>query len=155
MRLRGLPALHRVAMVSVRQPVAGHVRHAGEGDGHHRLRGVRALRRPGALPQAPHPVSTHRVFVYVLFVCVCVFSFRPYLDLCGDGARSVHVVFQQSSAVFSHSLTRLHLGAAHCNQTICFGGSFFFFFLFSELCAQTAGIQTTQIFNVFVGVCVL
>lgn len=65
--LCGLSALHGLGGLSVGQFVAGHLCHAGQGDGHHRVRRVRALRRPGALPQASHQVS-HQAFVYVLFL---------------------------------------------------------------------------------------
>lgn len=87
--LRWLSALHGVGGVSARQFVAGHLCHAGQGDRHHRVRSVRVVRRPGALPQASHLVSTQCFcFVYVLFILF----FFSYLDLCGNGLLSMHTL---------------------------------------------------------------
>ncbi len=96
--LWGLPALHGVGSVPARQFVAGHLCHAGQGDGHHCVRSVCALRRPGALPQAPHLVSTQGFcFVYVLFV------FFLSWFMWHNGPLSVHTLFQQCLTLYLHS----------------------------------------------------
>lgn len=58
MRDRGCVAPHRVSGLPGHQCVPGHLCHARQGDGHHRVWSVYNLRRPGALPQASGPVST-------------------------------------------------------------------------------------------------
>lgn len=65
--LRGLAGLHGVVIFAVPQFAAGHLRHAGERDRHHRVWSVLALRRPGALPQASHVVRT-QALPFFLFI---------------------------------------------------------------------------------------
>lgn len=67
--LWGLSALHSVCMVSASQFDAGHLCHAGQGDRHHCVWSVRALRCPGALPQASNLVSKQGFcLIYVFFL---------------------------------------------------------------------------------------
>lgn len=55
--------LHDVPVLSGTLSVPGHLRHAGQRDGHHRVRSVCAVRRPGALPQASLLVRECRLCV--------------------------------------------------------------------------------------------
>ncbi len=107
--LWGLCALHGISVVSACQFVAGHLRNAGEGDGHHCVWSVCGLRRPGALPQTSHPVSTWGFSLFI--VCSsswflwqsaadCAQFFQPMLGL----------------TVYVHGWT-LPLIAAHCKRT--------------------------------------